>query len=173
MVLLREEPDSEEMNDIAWGVLFDQGSEDMRSVMEVAVGDRTVSGDEFSKALYCAHDQLLREEEGFAGFLRFARLYLHAQVDQEEVQGARMTIELRDFVACIERNFNGKSKRSLSAVVSKFLRLLRCLSWAPYHVRRRYVIRHFTSSAFSQWVLAAGLPSWFLSGLKPRHFFPR
>ena len=89
MVLLREEPDSEEMNDIAWGVLFDQGSEDMRSVMEVAVGDRTVSGDEFSKALYCAYDQLIREEEGFAGFygLRDFIYMLKSIKKRSKVQG--------------------------------------------------------------------------------------
>ena len=126
VVLLREEPDSEEMNDIAWGVLFDRSSEDLRSAMAVSVGDRTVSGDEFSKALYCAYDQLIREEEGFAGFygLRDFIYMLKSIKKRSTVQGATMTIELGDFVACLERNFSGKSIGSLSSVVSMFLSML-------------------------------------------------
>ena len=93
-------------------------------MMEVSVGSRTVSGAAFSN---CVYDQLIREEEGFAGFygLRDFLYMLKSIKKRSTVQGARMTIELGDFVACIERIFNGKSKRSLSAVVSKFLRLLR------------------------------------------------
>ena len=68
VVLLREEPDAEEMNDIVWGVLFDHRSNDVGSAIGVSVGDRTISASQFSKALYSAYDELAGQKDSFAGF---------------------------------------------------------------------------------------------------------
>lgn len=132
VMLLREEPDEDDMMSIAQGVLFGFRGEDIgyAKANYVDLEGTLVPAKEFALSLCQSYSDLLHDDgkdlswfDTFFG-LRDLLHFLKAIESIANLEQTKMVVTFQDIVYAIERNFNGISRHELRLVSERFLKPL-------------------------------------------------
>ena len=120
--LLRQQPDDEEMMQIAMGVLYKKRVNNL-----VSLNGKMIERKDFASRLCSAYKKILRLNDGefetFYGLRDF--IYLLKYIEQRFEDDEHMTVVKTDIlVHALERNFNGVDTIDLKVIVNEFL--VRC-----------------------------------------------
>lgn len=127
VMLLRQEPDEEEMQSITTGVLYDVRLDGHSSVHDVDIDGVFISSQEFASKLCMAYASLFREITGLSHLVTFFGLrdyiyFLKAVRLESRTESTRLYTSVKTLVAAIERNFNGVTAEELRQVSACFLK---------------------------------------------------
>jgi len=119
IMLLRQEPDENEMQSITMGVLWDLQEDGSSSVHQVDVDGCLLSSKEFARRLWMAYASLFIESTFFG--LRDYIFFLKAVRRASATDAKSCKTSLKILISAIERNFNGISAHELRLVAAAFL----------------------------------------------------
>jgi ATPase family associated with various cellular activities (AAA) len=123
VMLLRQEPDTDEMLSIAKGVLFDSREAASCVVEHVDMDGEHHDGIDFASSLCKSYGTLMKQHSWFETFfgLRDFIYFLKALRLLASFQLPKMTISIMSIVGAIERNFNGVAPSRLREIALSFL----------------------------------------------------
>jgi len=126
VMLLRQEPDEEEMQSITTGVLFDIRDDGSLSVLDVDIDGALISAKEFAGRLWKSYASLFLESAGLSHLVTFFGLrdyiyFLKALRKSSVTESTRLCTSMKNIVGALERNFNGVTAAELRQVASCFL----------------------------------------------------
>jgi hypothetical protein len=129
VMLLREEPDEEEMLSISRGVLFDARGDGHSQARHVNLGGELVDEKDFALSLCQSYASLLRDDKKLSWFDTFFGLrdfiyFLKAIRSQSRVETMKMTVCEQAVIYAVERNFNGVGPDDLRLIAESFLKPL-------------------------------------------------
>ena len=127
VMLLRQEPDMDEMCTIVDGVLFDHKRASSNFSREVVVDGRANDALAFAKKLAESYANLIHGRSGLPCFESFFGLrdfiyFLKALRVRSRFDGIRMSLTTLDFLEAVERNFNGIRPTELRQIAFCFIR---------------------------------------------------
>ena len=131
-MLLRQDPDKEEMLSIALGVLFDFRQDGHVCAHDVQVDDNLISSLQFAKSLCSSYNSLFHvgspvfHLKTFFGLRDFIYL-LKAIRSSSKVESTRIITTITLIVVAIEKNFNGVLEYDLYQVTACFVKPLMVL----------------------------------------------
>ncbi|CAB9513447.1 protein ligase RNF213 [Seminavis robusta] len=127
-VLLRPEPDEEEMATIASGLLYCKTTDGTIVTREVCVGDTLLPADKFARQVCTSYDTVIKggltnkDAHTFYGLRDFIYFLRSVKANARETSMTKLHISIRSLVQAIERNFNGLEKRALYETIVVFLK---------------------------------------------------
>lgn len=129
VLLLRQEPDEEEMQSITTGVLFDIQDDGSSSVHQVDIDGCLLPSREFACRLWKAYASLFRESSGLSHLVTFFGLrdyifFLKALKRSSKTDAQSFITSAKTLISAVERNFNGISVNELRQVAACFIKPL-------------------------------------------------
>lgn len=138
VMLLREEPDEDDMLSISQGVLFNVKENVYSRADNVDLDGELIPANKFARNLCQSYATMLHDNGELSWFGTFFGLrdlihFLKALRSNSSFEAMKMRITVRDIVRAIERNFNGVAPRDIRLIAEHFLRpLLRSeINWSP------------------------------------------
>jgi len=128
VMLLREEPDEDDMLSIARGVLFTRDNSHARA-KHVDIEGELHPVNDFALSLCQSYATMLHESDILAWFDTFFGLrdlihFLKALSSKGKFEAMKMYISFHDIVSAIERNFNGVARQDIRLITEYFVRPL-------------------------------------------------
>lgn len=129
VMLLREEPDEDDMLSIARGVLFDVGEDGYGRANHVDLEGTSFPANDFALSLCQSYSMLLHDDNELSWFDTFFGLrdflhFLRALRARASFESMKMGIVFQDIVYALERNFNGVSHYEILLIAERFLKPL-------------------------------------------------
>ena len=127
VMILREEPDEEEMLSISRGVLFDAGGNGYSRAHHVVLGAELFAEKDFALNLCLSYAAMLHDNHKLCWFNTFFGLrdfihFLKAVRSRSTFEAMKMVTSLRDIVYAVEQNFNGVVPQKLRLITESFVK---------------------------------------------------
>lgn len=129
VMLLRQEPDEDEMLSIATGVLFDLREDGRACAHDVLIDSTLIPARDFAARLCSSYSTLFQESSPLSQLNTFFGLrdyiyFLKAVRAGSKTESTRLIASMKTIIYAIERNFNGVTAEELRQLTACFLKPL-------------------------------------------------
>jgi ATPase family associated with various cellular activities (AAA) len=140
VMLLRQDPDDEEMLAIACGVLFDFQNNGHLRTREIEINRCLMQASTFAERLCRSYASLFQDNHPLSGLDTFFGLrdfiyLLKAIRSHSRIEPTKLITDINTFIYCIERNFNGITTDELHQISLIFVKPLAPLIPAGFDIK--------------------------------------